>query len=76
MICGACRRLGITTAEAAYIGDIGADVEAARAAGARGVMVPTPLTRPAEVDAAPEVAVDLRSALCLLMKAPSGRAAS
>jgi HAD superfamily hydrolase (TIGR01662 family) len=76
MIRGACRRLGITTAEAAYIGDIGADVEAARAAGARGVMVPTPLTLSAEVDAAPEVAVDLRSALCLLMKAPSERTAS
>ena len=76
MIRVACRRLGITTAEAAYIGDIGADVEAARAAGARGVMVPTPLTLPAEVGAAPEVAVDLRSALCLLMKAPSGRTAS
>jgi HAD superfamily hydrolase (TIGR01662 family) len=56
--------------------DIGADVEAARAAGARGVMVPTPLTLPGEVDVAPEVAVDLRSALCLLMKAPSGRTAS
>ena len=76
MICGACRRLGITTAEAAYIGDIGADVEAARAAGARGVMVPTPLTRPAEVDAAPEVADDLRSAFCLLMRAQSGRTSS
>lgn len=76
MILSACRRLGIATAEAAYIGDIGADVEAALAAGARGVMVPTALTRPGEVDAAPEVAADLRSAVSLLTRASSGRTAS
>ena len=65
----ACRRLGIAPGEAAYIGDIGSDIEAARAAGVRGVMVPTALTLPAEVDAAPEVAADLRSALLLLLPA-------
>jgi beta-phosphoglucomutase-like phosphatase (HAD superfamily) len=30
------------------VGDIGADVAAARAAGARGILVPAPRTRPAE----------------------------
>ncbi|HSL35962.1 MAG TPA: HAD-IIIA family hydrolase [Arthrobacter sp.] len=67
----ACRRLGIAPEEAAYIGDIGSDIEAARAAGVRGVMVPTALTLPAEVDAAPEVAADLRSAVLLLLSASS-----
>lgn len=69
----ACRQLGIVPAEAAYVGDIGSDVEAAHAAGARGVMVPTALTLPAEVEAAPEVAADLRSAVNLLLAEPSGR---
>ncbi|MGP4032134.1 D-glycero-alpha-D-manno-heptose-1,7-bisphosphate 7-phosphatase [Pseudarthrobacter sp. 1C304] len=73
LISRACRRLGISPAEAAYVGDIGSDVEAARAAGVRGVMVPTPLTLPAEVEAAPEVAADLRSAIDLLLPAPSRR---
>jgi phosphoglycolate phosphatase-like HAD superfamily hydrolase len=49
------------------IGDIGADVEAARAAGARGVLVPTPLTRREEIEAADEVAPDLLSAVALLL---------
>lgn len=71
LISRACVRLGISPAEAAYVGDIGSDVEAARAAGARGIMVPTPLTLPAEVDAAPAVASDLRSAVDLLLNAPA-----
>jgi hypothetical protein len=45
------------------IGDIGADVEAARAAGARGILVPTPVTRPEEIAAAPEVVRDLATAV-------------
>ena len=49
------------------VGDIGADVEAARAAGARGVLVPTPRTRRDEVAAAPDVAPDLASAVDLLL---------
>lgn len=65
----ACLRLGISPGEAAYVGDIGSDVEAAHAAGVRGVMVPTALTLPAEVVAAPETAADLRSAVDLLLYA-------
>ncbi|UMG93654.1 HAD hydrolase-like protein [Nocardioides sp. TF02-7] len=38
------------------VGDIGSDVEAARGAGATGVLVPTPQTRPEEVAAADRVA--------------------
>ena len=66
----ACRQLGVAPWEAAYVGDIGSDVEAARAAGVRGVMVPTAATLPAEVAAAGEVAPDLRSAVRLLLEGP------
>lgn len=70
LVLDACRRLGIDPADAAVVGDIGADVDAARAAGARGVLVPTPVTRPEEVaevtaacDARFAVARDLHDAL-------------
>lgn len=72
----ACRRLQIAPAEAVYIGDIGSDIDAASAAGVRGVMVPTELTLPAEVAAAREVARDLRSAIDLVLTAPAGAGAS
>jgi len=45
------------------VGDIGSDVEAALAAGARAILVPTDRTRPEEVAAAPEVARDLLDAV-------------
>ena len=51
--------LGVRPEECVVIGDIGADAEAARAAGARSVLVPTPVTRAEEVAAAPVVATDL-----------------
>ena len=63
----AAEMLGVEPSRCAVIGDIGADVEAARAAGARGVLVPTPVTRPEEVAAAPEVATDLGKAVDLLI---------
>jgi histidinol-phosphate phosphatase family protein len=45
LITGAAAALGVTAAECVVIGDIGADVAAARAAGARAVLVPAPATR-------------------------------
>ena len=63
----AARRLGVDPRDVAVVGDIGADVEAARAAGARAVMVPTERTRSEEVAAAPQVAADLESAVDLLL---------
>ncbi|NUT72981.1 HAD-IIIA family hydrolase [Pseudarthrobacter sp. C4D7] len=66
MVHNACRKLGIRESEAALIGDIGADVGAAEAAGATGVLVPTPVTRPEEVAAARLVAPDLAAAVGLL----------
>jgi histidinol-phosphate phosphatase family protein len=67
LVLQAAARLGVDAAACAVIGDIGADVEAARAAGARGVLVPTPQTRREEVDLAPETARDLTSAVELLL---------
>lgn len=59
--------LGVDPREVAVVGDIGADVEAARSAGALGVLVPTPATRREEVADAPLVAPDLASAVALLL---------
>lgn len=63
----AASELGVEPSRCTVIGDIGSDVEAARAAGARGVLVPTEKTRPEEVEAAPEVAGDLAEAVDLLL---------
>ena len=68
MVLDALRRLDVPPQRAAMVGDIGADVEAARAAGARPVLVPTPVTRLDEVDAAPEVAATLTDAVDLLLR--------
>jgi D-glycero-D-manno-heptose 1,7-bisphosphate phosphatase len=67
LVLRAAGRLGVRAAECALIGDIGADVDAARAAGARAILVPTPNTRPAEVAAAPERAGDLAQAVAILL---------
>ena len=67
LVVQAAGALGVDPARCALVGDIGADVEAARAAGARAVLVPTPATSTSEVEAAPEVAPDLTSAVDLLL---------
>ncbi len=68
----AAERLGVPPERCVVIGDVGADVEAARAAGARAVLVPTQRTRPEEVAAAPVVAPNLTAAVELAL---SGAAA-
>jgi histidinol-phosphate phosphatase family protein len=68
LVHAAAAALGVEPSRCALIGDIGADVEAARAAGARGVLVPTPRTRADEIAAAPEVAPDLGAAVDLLLR--------
>ncbi|WFE39439.1 HAD-IIIA family hydrolase [Micromonospora sp. WMMD998] len=55
--------LGTAVTRCVLIGDIGRDMAAALAAGAAGLMVPTPVTRPEEVAAAPAVARDLPGAV-------------
>jgi HAD superfamily hydrolase (TIGR01662 family) len=67
LVQAACRRMGVPADRCAVIGDIGADVEAARAAGARGVLVPTTRTLTDEIDAAPEVARSFAEAVDLLL---------
>jgi histidinol-phosphate phosphatase family protein len=71
LIEAAAGALGVEAGECVVIGDIGADVEAARAAGARAVLVPTAVTRAEEVAAAPEVAADLVAAVELVL-GPAG----
>ena len=63
MVLDAAARLGVSPREVVVVGDIGADVAAAAAAGARGVLVPTPATREEEVASAPHVAADLAEAV-------------
>lgn len=63
MVLQAAARLGVDPSRCAVVGDIGADVEAADAAGARSVLIPTSRTLPSEVARAREVALDLASAV-------------
>ena len=63
MVLAAAQRLGVAPEDVAVVGDIGADVGAALAAGARPVLVPTPVTLPEEVAAAPVVVPDLLAAV-------------
>jgi histidinol-phosphate phosphatase family protein len=67
LVLEAAARLGVAPERCAVVGDIGADVDAARAVGARGVLVPTSRTRREEVAAAPECAEDLEGAVDLLI---------
>ncbi len=71
LVLQAAAALGVPPAECVVVGDIGADVGAALAAGARPVLVPTAVTRAEEVAAAPEVVADLAAAVDLLLAAPA-----
>lgn len=62
----AAAELGVDPADCVVIGDIGADAEAAYAAGARAILVPTPQTRPEEtvgVPVAPSLPAAVRAVL-------------
>jgi HAD superfamily hydrolase (TIGR01662 family) len=67
LVLRAAAALGVRPDECAVIGDTGADVEAAAAAGARGVLVPNAVTRSEEIARAPEVAPDLPAAVARLL---------
>jgi HAD superfamily hydrolase (TIGR01662 family) len=60
--------LGVPPERCGVIGDIGTDVEAATRAGAAGVLVPTPATRPDEIARAPVVAATFAEAVDLLLR--------
>ncbi|MCC2274456.1 HAD-IIIA family hydrolase [Streptomyces sp. ET3-23] len=63
LVLEAARLLDVAPADCVLIGDIGSDMEAAAAAGAAGVLVPTPITRTEEVDRVPRSAHDLPTAV-------------
>jgi D-glycero-D-manno-heptose 1,7-bisphosphate phosphatase len=73
MVLAAARQLGLAPQRMAVVGDIGADVEAAAAAGAVPVLVPTSVTRPEEVAAAPVVRTDLADAVRHLLEPVGAR---
>jgi HAD superfamily hydrolase (TIGR01662 family) len=64
----AAAALGTTPARCVVVGDIGRDMAAAAAAGAAGILVPTAVTRPDEVAAAPAGARDLAAAADLILE--------
>jgi D-glycero-D-manno-heptose 1,7-bisphosphate phosphatase len=72
MVLDAARRLGLDPSEVVVVGDIGADVGAALAAGAQAVLVPTPRTRREEVDAADTVAASIEDAVELVVAHAAG----
>jgi D-glycero-D-manno-heptose 1,7-bisphosphate phosphatase len=67
LVLEAAERLGIAPEDLVVVGDIGADVGAAVAAGAQGILVPTPRTRQAEIDDAPTVVGSLDEAVTLVL---------
>ncbi len=66
MVLAACEVLDVSPRRTLVVGDIGADVEAAQAAGAVPLLVPTEVTRPEEVSRAPRTAADLLAVLELV----------
>ncbi|MGI5240841.1 HAD-IIIA family hydrolase [Dactylosporangium sp. CA-139066] len=68
LVHAAAAAIGTTAGRCVVVGDIGPDMDAALAAGAAGVLVPTGVTRPAEVAAAPAVAADLPAAVELILR--------
>jgi HAD superfamily hydrolase (TIGR01662 family) len=63
----AAQRLGVSPAGCVVIGDIGADMGSAQAAGAGAILVPTEQTRPEEVRAAPRCAPTLAEAVDVVL---------
>ncbi|RQX06496.1 haloacid dehalogenase [Micromonospora inaquosa] len=68
LVHAAASELGTTASRCVLVGDIGRDVAAALAAGAAGVLVPTPVTRPEEIAAAGWVATDLPAAVAEILR--------
>ncbi|MEU6076560.1 HAD-IIIA family hydrolase [Micromonospora sp. NPDC047074] len=68
LVHAAARELGTVPSRCVLVGDIGRDMTAALAAGAAGILVPTPVTRPQEVAAAPQVAADLSAAVAEILR--------
>jgi histidinol-phosphate phosphatase family protein len=67
LVLAAAAALGVDPGEVVVVGDIGSDLGAAAAAGARGVLVPTAVTRPEEVRRAPQTAATLADAVAAIL---------
>ena len=67
LVLAAAARLGVEPRDCVVVGDIGSDVVAAQAAGARAVLVPNGATLAPEIAAAPVVARDLDHAADLIL---------
>lgn len=72
MVLDAARRLGVRPDRCAVVGDIGTDVQAAQAAGAAAVLVPTPRTAAEDVRRAPHRAASIEAAVERLLGAAAG----
>jgi len=68
LVDAAAAALDTAAARCVVVGDIGRDMAAALAAGAAGILVPTPVTLPGEVAAAPVTAADLGEAAELILR--------
>jgi HAD superfamily hydrolase (TIGR01662 family) len=66
LITKAATALEVDPADCVVVGDIGADADAAHAAGARAILVPTPATLPAELEGVP-VAPSLAAAVAAIL---------
>jgi histidinol-phosphate phosphatase family protein len=67
LVLRAANALAVDPRRCAVVGDIGADVDAARSAGARAILVPNVHTRAEEIEAAPQWAPDLGAAVDMLL---------
>lgn len=67
MILSAAAKLGLSPRNIVVIGDTGRDLEAAAAAGSRGILVLSETTLQADIGRAKEVAADLHQALRLIV---------
>lgn len=74
LVIRAATALRVRPAECVVVGDIGTDVMAAEAAGATGILVPTPQTLPDEVLGARYAVADLAAAADLILGAPVAEA--
>lgn len=74
LVLAAAHALGVPPERCVLIGDIGSDLAAASAAGATGILVPTPVTRAEEIAAAPLACRSLTAAVGLVLTGavPSG----
>ncbi len=68
LILDAAEQLGVEPHACVVVGDIGSDIAAAHAAGARAILVPTRVTRADEIATAPLVARSLREAATLILR--------